>query len=248
MNVRALFGALFTAAFFTVPSLAEACGCGGTIPSSVAFRASTVVFVGTVERLDPPQPWSRVNADGSVSGGLQSGPEVVTFAVTKGFRGVAETRIRLVRISGSCDIAFGLEEPWLVYAAEDGGDIRASPCSRTRLLAHAGEDLKYLEGLTAGRPQGLVYGDVFHQVAGADGRPAQRALFEVLQVVALGTAGRFVAATDKWGPYQLVLPPGDFEMWVERKGVRVTAPAAVKINDGDERRMTFSAQFPLPPS
>jgi hypothetical protein len=243
MNVRAILGALFTAALLTVPSSAEACSCGGTIPSSVAFRASTVVFVGTVERVDPPQRWSRTNADGSITS-LESGPEVVTFAVTRGFRGVAETRVRIKRISGTCDIAFGLEETWLVYASEEGGDITASLCSRTRLLADAGEDLKYLVGLALGTPQGLVYGDVFQQIIGPDGRPAQRALFEVLQVIAVGTAGRFAAVTDRWGPYQVVHPPGEFEIWVERKGLPVTAPVAVRISDGDERRIAFSAQFP----
>jgi hypothetical protein len=100
------------------------------------------VFVGTVERVDGPQPWSRRNADGSMSGGLGSGPEVVTFVVTRAFRGVSETRIRLKRISGSCDIAFRLEETWLIYASEEQGDLTASPCSRTRLIAQAGEDLK----------------------------------------------------------------------------------------------------------
>jgi hypothetical protein len=110
-------------------------------------------------------------------------------------------------------------------------------------LAQAGEDLKYLEGLAVGRPQGLVYGEVLQQIVDPDGKPVLRALFEVLQVIAVGPAGRFVATTDRWGPYQIVLPPGDFEMWVERKGVPVTAPVCVPVSNGDERRIAFSAQF-----
>jgi hypothetical protein len=245
MNARASLGALLTAGLLSVPSSAEARSCGGPIPSSVALRASTVVFVGTVERVDRPQPSSHTHADGSITVGLAPGPEIVTFAVTRGFRGVAESRVRITQIGGvSGDIAFGLEEKWLVYASDPGGDRTTTACSRTRLLAHAGEDLKYLEGLAVKKPQGLVYGDVFQQVAGPDGRPAQRALFEVLQVVALGTAERFTVDTDRWGPYQLVLPPGNFQIWVERKGLPVTSPAAVRIGDGDEQKIAFSAQFP----
>jgi hypothetical protein len=111
------------------------------------------------------------------------------------------------------------------------------------LVAHADEDLKYLEGLAVGRLQALVYGDVFRQIMGADGRPAQQALFEALEVVAVGAGRRLTVTTDKWGPYQIVLPPGDFEMWVERASVPVTAPVVVRIGNGDEERITFSAQF-----
>jgi hypothetical protein len=112
------------------------------------------------------------------------------------------------------------------------------------LHTEATEDLKYLDGLASGRPQGLVFGDVLHQVVGPDGQPVQRALFEVLRVIAIGTQGAFAVNTDRWGPYQLVLPPGDFKMWVERANVPVTAPLVIRIANGDERRITFSAQFP----
>ena len=244
MDVQLVVSTLLTAALWGVlPSSAEACGCGGTIPSSVAFRGAAAVFVGTVERVDGPQPWSRKNADGSITAGLGSGPEVVTFVVTKAFRGVSETRIRLTRISGSCDIAFHLDETWLVYASQEQGDLIAGFCSRSRLITHADEDLKYLEGLASGKRQALIYGDVRRQIVGPDGQPAQQALFEPLEVVAVGGGRRFAVTTDKWGPYQIVLPPGDYEIWVERARVAVTAPVVVRIGNGDERRITFSAQF-----
>jgi hypothetical protein len=112
------------------------------------------------------------------------------------------------------------------------------------LITQANEDLKYLEALTLGQPQALVYGDVFRQIVGPDGQPAQQVLFEPLKVVAVGAGRTFAVTTDKWGPYQIVLPPGDFEMWVERGGVAVTAPVVARISNGDERRITFSAKFP----
>lgn len=242
MNVRLRLGTILAATLLALlPSPAEACSCGGILPSSAAFRASAVVFVGTVERVDRADPWSRRNSDGFISGDVGSGPHIVTFAVTKAFRGVAETRI-LIK-NGRCDAPLIPEQTWLVYASEEQGGITTDACSRTRLRSEADEDLKYLEGLAVGSPQGLVYGNVFQQVVGTDGEPAQRALFEVLQVVAVGTAGRFVVTTDRWGPYQVVLPPGDFEMWVERAGRPVTSPLSLQVNNGDELRISFSARF-----
>ena len=157
MNGRATLGTLLTSALLAVvPSVAEACSCDGTIPSSVAFRTSTVVFVGTVERVDETKPWSRMNPDGSITVASDSGPRVVTFAVIRAFRGVAETRIQITGTGTNCDVPVGLEQIWLVYASEHQGGTTATACSRTRLIAQAGEDLKYLEGLAAGRQQGLV--------------------------------------------------------------------------------------------
>jgi hypothetical protein len=228
-----------------IPPSVEACSCGGTVASAPAFRASMLVFVGTVERVDQPQSWWRTNSDGSITGGSGTGPRVVTFVVTRAFRGVAETRIRITGNSaGSCGTPFRVDETWLVYASDQQGrGIEADACSRTRLLSEAGEDLKYLEGLAVGRPQALVYGDVHQQIVGPDGKPAFRALFEPLQVVAVGTAGRFAVTTDRWGPYQIVLPPGDFQLRVERQGRQVTALVTVRVGSGDERQVAFAAQF-----
>ena len=81
MSVQPVVSILTVALWGVLPSSAEACSCGGRIPSSVAFRGASTVFVGSVERVDGPQPWSRRNADGSITAGLGSGPEVVTFVV-----------------------------------------------------------------------------------------------------------------------------------------------------------------------
>src|SRR5262245_43528088 len=69
------------------PSKAEACGCGGTVSSAVAFERADLVFVGTVARVDAPAPWSRVNPDGSVTGGSGTGPTNVVLTVAHAFRG-----------------------------------------------------------------------------------------------------------------------------------------------------------------
>lgn len=223
MRTRILLTAIVSiSAFVWWAPTAEACACTSPAPTSAAFRSAEVVFIGTVEEVSAPQGWSTKNADGSISGGIGLTPPVATFNVTRVFRGGVD-KSAIVKGNGTdCDEPFALRQVWLVYAQSRDGAMATHKCTRTRLLADAGEDVKYLEGLQQRKPLAILYGNVFHQIVGSDGRPAQQALFEPLVVVALGSGQRFAVATDKWGPYQLVLPPGDFEVWVERAGLAVT--------------------------
>lgn len=230
------------ASLVVLPSPAYACSCGGAPPPAV-IRGSAAVFVGTVEGVVGPQPWSARNADGSISGGLGSGPRTATFVVGKVFRGRAQKRVVIPGDGTSCDVPFARGETWLIYASERGGAITTGKCTRTRLLSEAIEDIKYLEGLEQGRTQAAVYGNVHRRIIGPDGRPSLYAPLEPLQVVAVGAGRRFTVTAEKWGPYLMVLPPGDFEVWVERAGRPVTAVQAVRVSNGDERPISFSVQF-----
>ena len=101
----------------------------------------------------------------------------------------------------------------------------------------------YLEGLREGRHQAVLSGNVFDRTTTPDGAPAQRALFETLDAVATGGGRSFRAKTDRWGPYQLVLPPGEFEVWAERAGRRVTPKSTIRVRNGDEQTLTFTAEL-----
>lgn len=136
---------------------------------------------------------------------------------------------------------------YVVYAREYAGALLTHKCTRTRPLSDAGEDVRYLENLEAKRPQALVYGDVFHRITGEDGSTVQQALFERLQVIAVSATGRRSVSTDQWGPYQIVLAPGDYELWVERRGKPVTLPEKLTLRAGQERRLSFSAEYDSPP-
>jgi hypothetical protein len=225
------------------PSSAEACTCGGTVSSATAFNGADVIFVGTVARLDGPKPWSRVNADGSVTGGLGTGPTLATFEVTHMFRGSPSRQIVVTGDGTTCDRQFKQGETLLVYARTREGRVTASNCTRTRLRAEALQDLAYLEGLEHGRQQGIVYGDVHRRILSGDGQPALQALFEPLQVIAVGGGRRVETTTDRWGPYQLVLPPGDFEIWVERAGRAVAPKQTVHVDQGAERRLALVVEY-----
>jgi hypothetical protein len=143
-----------------LPHLAEACGCGGGLPMSVHAKASTTVFVGTVE---------------AVTGSMPK-PIVATFLVDKTYRGRVERRTVVSGSGNSCDIAFARGETYLVYADEHGGVLLTHECTRTRPLSTAGEDVRYLDNLAVAKPQVLVYGDVFRGTAAKKGPPLETTL------------------------------------------------------------------------
>jgi len=153
------------------PAPASACGCGGSIPSSLATQHADIVFVGTIARIDHPEPISQtqVNADGSarVTVEANSGPDLVVFDVSHVYKGPSAGQFGLLRGNSSCDFPFTTGETWLVYMEEHVGGFRAYKCSRTRLISEATSDLMYLDGIEHKRPQGIVYGDVFRR---GDGR------------------------------------------------------------------------------
>jgi len=229
------------------PPGGEASSCIGPVSSATAFRVADLVFVGTVAKVDQPKTLARSNADGSITVSTQSDqPRLTTFDVVRAYRGTTEPKLVLAGQNGmSGDINFKEGETWLVYAKMRDGRIAADDCLRTRLrtAAEASQDLAYLEGRERGSQQGVVFGNVHRRILDASGKPALQALFEPLAVMASGPAGRFRVITDRWGPYQLVLPPGDFEVWVERGGIPVAPRQKIKVEHGSERSLSLVADF-----
>jgi hypothetical protein len=224
MNTRSSLATFCVATSVLIrPSPAEACSGGGPSPLSVHVNRAAAVFIGTVEALArEPQPI------------------VATFKVIKAYRGQVERR---AIVAGYCGIAFEIGETYLVYAEEYAGRLMTHSLTRTRPLTAAAEDLRYLDHLAAATPQAVVYGDVFRGITAPNGSAVKKALFETLEVVAQSARGRRSVATDRWGPYQIVLEPGKYELWVERRGQRVTAPMKLMLHAGEERRLSFTAQY-----
>ena len=204
MNTRTVLVASWVAAsVISQPSAAEACGGGGVPSTPAAFRAASAVFLGTVERVTGQVPQAIT----------------ATFLVTKTYRGAVQRR---VVVAGHCDVAFSTGVTYLVYAQENDGVLLTTPFARTRMLSAAADDLRYLDNLLVGAPQAVVHGDVCRRITLPDGSPARQALFEPLDVVAMRGKERRAVITDRWGPYQVVLLPGEYELWVERGGRRVS--------------------------
>jgi hypothetical protein len=225
------------------PAPAAACGCLGTIPSSTAARSADVVFVGTVTRIDRPPPVSRENADGSVTVDQNAaGPELVIFDVAHVYKGPALSQIGVGRGNTSCDLPFRNGEEWLVYGHEAVGGVATDSCSRSRLNLSAAQDLVYLSGVEAKRPQGIVYGEVLRRRDGLSGTGLY-ALSEPLRVIAANTTRSFTTTTERWGPFELVLPPGDFEVWVERDEKPVAPKRAVHVENGAEVKIQLRVEY-----
>jgi hypothetical protein len=226
------------------PSPVEACSCGvGSSPPAAALQGLDVVFVGTVAQVEGRKPWSRVNSDGSISGGMGNGPTIVTFNISRLFRGDSAGQIAVVGDGTSCDQPFKHGEAWLVYARTREGRVTTTECTRTRLLADAGEDVKYLEGIELGRPQAVLHGLVLRERLDAAGHTHGYGLSEPLDVIAAGPGQLFAVKTEERGPYQLVLPPGDFDVWGERDGQVVTPRTRLRLEKGDETRLILLARF-----
>jgi len=223
-------------------STAMACGCGGVMSSITAFKNSDLVFVGKIVSADPPKAPPRKNVPGYGSG-ASSGAAIVTFEVTHMYSGSAAPRIVIVNGGVDCDEPFAKNEVWLVYAKLQNGRVTASKCSRTRLVANASSDLTYLDGIEQRRPQGILYGEVLRRITDAKGQPALQGLFEPMQVIAASNGRRVEATTDPGGYYQMVLPPGDYTVSVERKGQPVGETQSVHIAEGKDQQLRLIANY-----
>lgn len=131
-----IFAALAVVALLTAvqPACVFACSCIQAPPPDEALASSTAVFAGQVTEIAAP-------AD---RGG--SDPVVVTFAVSKGWKGAGQPTIvvNTSASSASCGFEFVKGQEYLVYASENEGHLQTGLCSRTSLLASAANDLAVL--------------------------------------------------------------------------------------------------------
>jgi hypothetical protein len=216
---------------FVATPIAEACGCGGHASSPVSVRAAAAVFVGTAE---------------TVTGGMPQ-PRIATFTVTRMYRGTVHDRIIVAGNGTTCDVDFQAGIAYVVYAERTNGGYTTHKCTRTRPLAAGAEDVRYLDMLAAGEPRAVIHGEVLRRTTDREGKPALQALFETVEVVAQRAGHRRSVRTDQWGPFQLVLTPGEYNVWAERKGRRVSAILRVVLGPDEDRTLSIPANFPCRP-
>jgi hypothetical protein len=214
--MSARIASLATLMFVAVswPSPAAACSCGGTVPSSTAAQHADVVFLGTVTRIDSPPPQSSFQYN--ADGSISGG------AISVGPDLVIFDVIRVFK---------GTQVPVIEVVNS------TSSCG---FPFRVGEEW-FIYGAEAKRPQGIVYGEVLRAPDLADN--VQRAVLEPLQVIAASATQKFTTTTDPWGPFQLVLPPGDFEVWVERREKPVAQKRVVHVENGADVRVRLRAEY-----
>ena len=215
--------------FLLFPSAAEACGCGGRASSAVSVKAAAAVFTGTVE---------------SVSGGMPV-PRVAVFRVNRMYRGAPADRMTVVGSGTNCDIDFRPGVAYVVYTQLLKDRVHTThKCTRTRPVDAGAEDVRFLDSLVSGTPHAVLYGDVVRRTRDGHGKPVLQAPFEKLTVVARSSGKRWSVLTDDWGPYQLVLAPGSYNVWAERKGRRVSAISRIDLRQDEDRQFLLTTDFP----
>jgi hypothetical protein len=133
---------------------AFACSCMMTGPPCQATWTADSVFIGTVASIATID-------DGSPGASYQS--RLVTFNVERGFVNAATGPVEIVTGmgGGDCGYSFKRGVTYLVYASRSGASIlTAGICSRTRPVAEAQDDLKYLTAMSTAGGGGRVYGRV----------------------------------------------------------------------------------------
>ncbi|WP_156417410.1 hypothetical protein [Paenibacillus etheri] len=136
LSITLIFMALLTVR----PSVTYACSCVVPAEPLEALESSSAVFTGKVVDKKEPKGTIISSAD----------PVKVTFEVDSSWKGVKGNKVTLTTAlsSASCGFEFVKGESYIVYANANGegdsGELVASLCSRTKLLASASEDLKEL--------------------------------------------------------------------------------------------------------
>lgn len=228
MRLRLALFLIIASVAVAIPSPSEACSCAGVAPIAMAYERADLVFVGTV-RSAGPSFGSRVNSDNSVSVGVAASREIV-FDVSRVLKGNAARQLTLTGSMTTCDVPFKDGETWLVYARVNEGKVTTDKCTRTQLREGAERAIAFIDGHLQGRPQGVVSGSVLRRIADGAGLRVGEP-FERITIIAAGPAGRVELPLQRWGDYFVVLPPGDFDIWVEREGRVVSDRTPVRVTD-----------------
>jgi hypothetical protein len=223
---------------------AEACVCPTPSTLEEARTWATAVFIAKAESTttinegkkdDAPAPSGRKRFGGRLSGGRLGGgtfATTTTFSVSTVFRGPEMRRFETTDRHSSCDVHFTRGETYLIYASGREGALSVDKCNRTRPLSAAASDLQYLEGLRDDRPQGVVAGYVWWKVVGRDGLKVNGRREETLDIIVVGGGRTRTMRSEPWGSFHLVLPPGEYDIRVERAGKQLAPVRGQRLTNG----------------
>jgi hypothetical protein len=120
---------------FMKPPIVNACSCASLTPEE-AIERTPIIFSGTVSAISKQSAILHSSSD----------PVQVNFQVDQTWKGPTADQIKIsTEISSeSCGYPFKANQEYLVYAYQDGDEIKTSLCSRSNLLSSAQGDLRLL--------------------------------------------------------------------------------------------------------
>jgi hypothetical protein len=234
MNLGRSFVRILTLLVLLCPATAFACECSARASISQRY-GYPLVFVGTVTAIDSKSPTAVINPNGVITFTVMAFPEgTVRATVERQFRGPSISEIRIPLAGSDCDPLLAQGQSYLFYdSAGDGSSVNR--CNPPVALSEAAEDLKYIEGVRTKQPQAVLYGSVSQEISGI---PSQ-APGDIV-VVMEGGGRQFRQPYSPSRGYQIVVPPGEYRVWVEGQGAPLTAPQTFRLRDGDALRQALT--------
>lgn len=207
--MRLLISAAALLMFTVHADRAHACSCAASGPPCQGYFQVDAVFAGTVTAIS--------DLDGTGDDRLFE-RRLVRFATQRAFRGVEGTTVDVFTGmgGGDCGYAFKTGEQYLVYASRRQGRLTTGICSRTRPLAEAAEDLKFIQGIGAAPAGARVSGTIAHSERDfGTGESRRYPAVADVPVQLRGTGITREARTDESGRYDITgVPPGKYEVQV----------------------------------
>lgn len=190
--LRSMIGALI----LVTCSSATAIGCQCLVQASACadYWRADAVFVGSVTNIVP----SFDDFETSV----RTKNRKVTFTIKNAYRGSLGAQVELQDWINSCEFRFEKGHHYLVYAYRNSEDntLGTHGCSRTTEVAHATEDLTYINALTRGAA---------HQdIAGIIQDPFSKKPVVGMTVIATTAGRKLKSVSDRNGNFKIPLRRG----------------------------------------
>ena len=214
----------------SIPSVSAACDF--TLPSDAElYRRASIVFVGKVVE----SPWE--SAATGAPGAIGNDVRVIRFAVQRQFRGQAVREIEIPVSLTDCFYPYLKDETYLVHGLMQDGELIMGYPWRPLPLKEATDALKFVESASA---QAFLSGTV--RLRSPAGLISSASHIPELFVHAEGAAGHGDSKVDH--TYWLVLPPGEYDVWIERNGAPVTSRRTVRLVRGGAAEENFELAAP----
>lgn len=220
---------------------ATACSCMSSGPPCQGFFQVDAVFAGMVTTIS--------EVEGSPD--LLYDRRLVRLAVERGFRGIegATAEVLTGMGGGDCGYDFKTGERYLVYADRNQeGRLTTGICSRTRPIAEAADDLKFIDGLRSAPAGARVSGTIRQWERNlADYSPREYGPVADVHIQLRGPGGTREARTDEQGRYEITgIRPGNYELQVFPSAVFSSKYLRSDVNLADARACAvadFSIHF-----